>query len=134
MPYQFNISVKQDHIRVDVSGEGDARESKRDVAFLWKTIADTCRKENNNNILAVFDLVGGTPVMATYSAVTHAEQLGWSANFRLAVADLHTKSMKGNLYNETIAASRGYPMKTFSNEKAALEWLVNDAANDLGNK
>ena len=111
MPYQFNISVKQDHIRVDVSGEGDARESKRDVAFLWKTIADTCRKENNNNILAVFDLVGGTPVMATYSAVTHAEQLGWSANFRLAVADLHTKSMKATYTTKQLPLVEVIPWK-----------------------
>jgi hypothetical protein len=124
MPYAFKMQVMPDYVRVDVTGDGDAGESARDVAFLWKTIAKTCHHEQKNNILAVFDLEGASPVMATYSAVANGDDLGWDPNFRLAVADLHTKSMKGNLFNETIAINRGYQMKTFSSEKAACEWLL----------
>ena len=124
MPYEFSIDNKESYIRVNVSGERIEGRELEDIISVWSAVTDKCREWSINKVLAVFQLTGRVPVMASYDIVDSAKEFGWSKRFRLALVDCNEASRQDNLFTETVAVNRFYPFLVVDNEPDAKGWLL----------
>jgi hypothetical protein len=124
MPYDFNIDVKQDHIRVEVIGHRSKGKEFEDAVRVWSQEADVCREKEINRVLAISKVTGQLPTIAAYDIAEPPGSFGWSQRFKFAYVDLNEESRNENVFSETVAINRGYNVKLFDNEQDAKEWLL----------
>ncbi len=122
MPYNVTIKEKEDHIRVEISGEWTIGNEAKEVISAWSQVVELCHTKNINNILAVGKVIGHLTPMAAYDMANFPDKHGWTRKLRLAVVALG-ESWRSNLFAETVADNRGYTIKVFDNEQDAKTWL-----------
>ncbi len=122
MPYNVTIKEKEDHIRVEISGEWTIGNEAKEVISAWSQVVEICHTKNINHILAIGKVTGHLTPMAAYDMANFPDKHGWTRKLRLAVVALG-ESWRSNLFAETVADNRGYTIKVFDNEQDAKTWL-----------
>jgi hypothetical protein len=123
MSYNVNIKEKEDHLRVEISGEWTIGDEAEEVISAWSQVIEICKTKKINHILAIGNVIGKLTPMAAYDIANFPDKHGWSREFRVAVVALG-ESWKSNLFGETVAENRGYTLKVFDNEQDAKIWLL----------
>lgn len=123
MSYNLNFKEKEDHIRVEISGEWTKGKEAEEVISAWSQVVKICHKQNINNILAIGKVTGHLLPMAAYDMAKFPDNHGWSRKFKVAVVPLGA-SLKSNLFAETVLVNRGFDVKVFDNEQDAKIWLL----------
>lgn len=124
MTYNAKFETLDDFVQVTVSGSRIQGQEVADAIGVWSQVADYCREAKIVKILAILQLEGRLPTMDAYEIVARAEEFGWSHSLRLALVDTNTESLEDNLFTETVAVNRAYPIKVFDDIAAAKTWLL----------
>jgi len=122
MSYNLNFKEKENHIRVEISGEWTKGKEAKEVMSAWSQIAEICHSKKINNILAIGKITGHLRPMAAYDMAKFPSNHGWSRKYKVAIVALRS-SFSSNLFSETVLVNRGYDVKMFDNEKDAKTWL-----------
>ena len=123
MSYNLTYKEKEDHLRVEISGEWNKGKEAEEVISAWSQIVEICHAKNINHILAIGKVEGSLLPMAAYDMAKFPDNHGWSRKFKVAVVTLGS-SLKSNLFAETVIVNRGYDVKMFDNETDAKTWLL----------
>lgn len=119
MGMEFEVTFRDDHIHVDLSGTADVdRGSSRDY---WNTLRKLSEEYDCRAIL----VEGSAPEveLAPAEVVAAGERTATIPDLWLAFhLENHEPSAQSELY-ETVAASKGVRVKFFDTSDAALSWL-----------
>ncbi len=74
------------------------------------------------------NLRGRLTAIDSLDIVTQSREYGWDYAFRLAFVDTNKDSADDVKFTETVAVNRSYSVKAFTDEAAAVEWLVDAQA------
>ena len=124
MNYEFSIEIHAEYVRVLISGE-PSRERAYEQSFDVGThVVKACRESNIRRILAVWDVPGRLAVVDAYELAGNPQAFGFDYDLKLASVYLHRDRFEGSKFAETVATNRGFNVKVFNEEEAALAWLL----------
>jgi len=124
MPYQVVIQENPDYIRAQLSGSGTPGKELKEAINIWVQIAEACRANNTDRVLAISDISGPLPTMMAYGLADAPQKWGWDRCVKVAVVSLHKERLNGSLFAETVAFNRGFSGKVFEDEQEAKSWLL----------
>jgi len=124
MPYKADIQAKQDHVRVEVSGDREAGDAVADADQVGRQILEQCQAAGLNCVLLVARLTGHASAIDIFEIVTGSEKYGWNHDIKLAFVDLNAESIDDVRFMETVAFNRAYRVRVFDNEVDASQWLL----------
>jgi hypothetical protein len=124
MPYEASIEVREDHLRVSVTGTRRLGDAASDAGDVGARVVGACREHGIYRVLLLLNLSGRLSAFDSYEMVANARDYGWTHAFRLAIVDSNPRSMVDSEFTETIAVNRAYGVKAFRNEDEALQWLL----------
>lgn len=116
----IQITVESGITRVTYRGEVHFEDSTEMLRKVGRIASE------NQSTKLLFDVREARDRQYHVSAIRHAEQgpaLGISPSFRIAVLGAEGDQMLR--YVETVAVNRGFLVKAFTDESAALAWLEN---------
>ena len=122
VPYQVTIEENPSYVRANVSGDRIPGRELTDAVGAWSEVADVCRTKGINRVLATIDLSGRFPTLAADNLAKAPEDFGWIREVKMAVVDVNEESLQDNLFTETVAVNRGFPVRMFDNEQDARAW------------
>jgi len=125
MSYDFDIQARQDHIRVEVSGDRTAGDAVADAGLVGRQIVEKFRDSKIDRVLLVLKLSGRASAIDVFKIITESEQYGWSHDIKLAFVDMNAESIDDVKFAETVAFNRAYRVRVFDNEIDARRWLLN---------
>lgn len=125
MPYNVEIQVFANHLRIGVSGDREAGDAVADASMVGQQIVAQCRDTGINNILLVLKLAGHASAIDVYKIITESQQYGWNHEMKAAFVDLNAESLSDVQFAETVAVNRAYRVRVFDNEDGATDWLLN---------
>lgn len=126
MSYHIVMEIREDYLRVEVSGHRDPGDEVARSLESWRKVANICREHDIRAVLTILNLSGRLPILAAYNIGTSLSETGLPKSTRFAVVDMNEDSREGNLFSETVATNRGYVGRVFANEDAALAWLLGE--------
>ena len=124
MSYKVNFKENVEYLRVEISGTRTRSREVDDAIKVWSQVAEIGKAKNITHILAIIEITGFMPTMASFDIGNLAEKFGWRRSFKLAVVTSDEESRKANLFTETVAVNRGFDVKIFDNEQNAKIWLL----------
>ena len=124
MSYNVTFIENVDYLRVEISGARKQGKEVDDAIKVWSRVAEIGKAKNITHILAIIEITGFMPKMASFDIGNLADKFGWSRSFKLAVVTSDEESRKANLYTETVAVNRGFDVRIFDNEQDAKIWLL----------
>jgi hypothetical protein len=124
MPYTADIQAKQDHIRVEVSGDRSAGDAVANADQVGQQVVQECQTSGINQVLLIARLIGHASAIDIFEIVTGSEKYGWKHDIKLAFVDLNSESIDDVRFMETVAFNRAYRVRVFDNEADASQWLL----------
>lgn len=124
MPYETDIQVNDDYIRIEVSGARHAGQELEDATAVGLGLSELLEQTGRKKVLAVFRMTGRLPPIASYEIFSKPEDFGWYRDVKLAVVDMNAESRHDSHFSETVAVNRAYQMAVFEDEDEALNWLM----------
>lgn len=124
MPYKADIQAKQDHIRVEVSGDRGGGDAVGNAELVGRQVLRECHAKGINQILLIASLTGPASAIDIFEIVTGSEKYGWNHDIKMAFVDLNSESIDDVRFMETVAFNRAYRVRVFDNETDASEWLL----------
>ena len=118
------VEFRDDHVHVQLGRNLEVSSEQRN--FLWGRIADVCEEHGSRRVL----VEGRAPAGVFQTSEVIDAGLKAATVPKLWMALCFEDFMPDELSElyETVAASRGVRVKHFSNTKAALQWLRNNAS------
>ena len=126
MPYEVDIELLDNHVRVYVTGERRTGDAAFEAGQAGQHIVEFCRNSEVYRVLVVLNLGGRLSAIDSYEIVDQSKEYGWDFNYRLAFVATNEDSADDVKFTETIAVNRAYSVKQFSDEAEALEWLLEE--------
>jgi len=126
LPYEVDIQLRENHVRVYVTGERRTGDAAFEAGQAGRQIVEFCRTAEIYRVLVVLNLAGRLSAIDSYEIVDQSKEYGWDFNYRLAFVDTNENSADDVKFTETIAVNRAYAVKQFSYEAEALEWLIEE--------
>ena len=123
MPYDFEIVVQDDLVRVEVAGDRSAGDHVANADEVGKAIVGACRDSGIDRILVLSQLTGRASPLDQLRTVLHSIQYGWNRDFTMAFVDLNAETVRETRFVETIALNRVFKVRVFDNEADARSWL-----------
>lgn len=130
MSIEYRIEAVQGFIRLDVSGEWTYGSEAREAKQVWRQVADACKEQGFERILAVFDVPGRLPTFAAYDIASDPESLGFNHRYKVALVYTYQERFDSNLFSETVAVNRGFKVKAFIDESDAQNWLLGQTSSN----
>ena len=124
MPYEIDIELRDNHVRVYATGERRTGDAAFEAGQAGRHIVEFCRNAEVYRVLVVLNLSGRLSAIDSYEIVDQSKEYGWDFNYRLAFVATNEDSADDVKFTETIAVNRAYAVKQFGNEAIALEWLL----------
>lgn len=124
MPYETDIQVHDDHIRIEVTGARHAGQELEDATAVGLGLSELLEQTGIKNVLAVFRMTGRLPPIAAFEIFSKPQDFGWNRDVKLALVDMNEESQRDSHFSETVAVNRAYQMAVFENEEEALNWLM----------
>ena len=125
MAVEFSIQPRAEHIRVEISGEREAGRYVRDMLAGWSLVANECRVRSSYRILGINRLRGSAPTTDAFEIAMAIPPLFRGTPVRLAQVVLgDDESRSANRFAEDVTVNRGIKARNFSDEGAALAWLL----------
>jgi hypothetical protein len=124
MPYQTEIDVLDNHIRVVVTGERVPGHVADDASLVMEQTIEAIGSSGIRNCLIVLDLAGNLTAMDSFDMVSVSEEVGWKRDYRVAFVNLNPESLESAQFTEIVAGNRAYPLRVFGNEEDAKDWLL----------
>jgi hypothetical protein len=124
MRVQYSIVNNQDHLRTAVSGAWTAGKESEEIIRFLENVAEACRTQGINRILAVIEIPGHLPIWEAHKVADSPESYGWDRHFKLALVFTHEERFESNRFSEILAVSRGFMVKMFRDEASAKAWLL----------
>jgi len=118
------MTILADHVRLDVTGEWTPGKEVEEIKNTLGAVADACRENGLERMLAVFDMGGRIPIGVAYEVAKDPSSVGWERHFRGALVHRDEERYESNLFTETVAVNRSFNIKAFNDEGAALKWLL----------
>ena len=91
---------------------------------MWLRIAEASRATGLRRILAISWITGRLPTMSAYQVASQPDKFGWSRDLKLALVDHHPPSREKNAFSANVASNRGFTVRYFDDEAAAVAWLL----------
>ena len=126
MPYELDIQLRENHVRVHVTGERRTGDAAFEAGQAGQHIVEFCRNAEVYRVLVVLNLSGRLSAIDSYEIVDQSKEYGWDFNYRLALVATNEDSADDVKFTETIAVNRAYSVKQFTDEAIALEWLLEE--------
>ncbi len=124
MPYEVDIELRENHVRVYVTGERRTGDAAFEAGQAGRHIVEFCRNAEIYRVLVVLNLSGRLSAIDSYEIVDQSKDYGWDFNYRLAFVATNQESADDVKFTETIAVNRAYAVKQFGDEAEALVWLL----------
>jgi len=125
---EFSILPKADHVRVEISGQREAGRYVRDMVSGWSLVANECRIRSSYRILGINRLNGSAPTADAFEIAMAIPPLFRGTPVKLAQVVLGDQASKSaNRFAEDVTVNRGINARNFSDEGAALAWLLDEA-------
>ena len=125
MAAEFSIQAQADHIRVEITGNRVAGRYVHDMVAGWSRVANECRARNCNRILGINRLSGTAPTADAFQIAEAIPPMFRGTSVRLAQVVLgDAESRTANQFAEDVTVNRGFNARNFSDERAALAWLL----------
>jgi hypothetical protein len=122
---EFSILAQADHLRIEISGERVAGRYVRDMVSGWSQVANECRARSSLRILGINRLSGPVPTADAFEIAKAIPPMFRGAAVRLAMVVLgDSESRTANRFAEDVTVNRGFEARNFSDEGAALAWLL----------
>ena len=122
-PYRIAFELRPQYLRVDVTGENTIETIRR---YVTDTRAE-CARFGMWKVLAVVNLSGpGLSMLDIYKAASAGADDTAGTPMRAAYVELNPVRSNTNMQlAESIAATRGIPVRTFRDIATAEAWLLN---------
>jgi len=124
MSVTFQITIDEDFLRLDVSGEYTPGKVAEEAINIWARTADACREHNKSRVLMVNDVAGEMPTIDAYEIARNPPEIGWDHRVKVALVYKHKERFESNLFTETVAVNRYLNVKAFQDEPNAISWLL----------
>ncbi len=124
MPYETEIELQRDYVRIEVTGERRYGDAASDASQVGQRIVEFCRETDNYRVLVILNLRGRLSATDSYDMVEDAKEYGWDRRFKLAFVDTNKESLDDVRFTETVAVNRAYSVRAFSDEAEAIDWLL----------
>jgi hypothetical protein len=111
----YSIRQEGDHLVVEMSGSPSVEDTRRMFVEL--------KKQGGTRALLVVGTRGCLNLPDTMDAVSALPQLGFPADYRVALLTTDESMRTTGEFAENVAVNRGIPLHSFSNRDAALRWL-----------
>jgi hypothetical protein len=122
---EFSILAKANHLRVEISGEREPGSYVRDMVAGWSLVANECRVRGIYRILGINRLSGSAPTTDAFEIAMAIPPLFRGTPVKLAQVVLgDDESKRANRFAEDVTVNRGVKAGNFSDEGAALAWLL----------
>lgn len=122
--YDLTFSREDGYVRVEVNGEAVPGREYKDAEQMLRTVAAYSRENEVNQILIVIRISGQLPDFAAFNIGNNPEKYGWRRQFKLACVFTFAERLQSNLFTESVARNRGYLVRLFNEESAAIPWLL----------
>jgi hypothetical protein len=123
MPYQCNIEVGEEFLRIVVEGERVPGNIAMDSGAVLEQTLEVIAKTGITDCLLILKLTGPLSPMDAFDVVSMSEEVGWKRHFRVAMVDCGADSSADVQFTEIVASNRAFPVRVFEREDEALEWL-----------
>jgi hypothetical protein len=124
LPYEVDIELRENHVRVYVTGERRTGDAAFEAGQAGRHIVEFCRKAEIYRVLVVLNLSGRLSAIDSYEIVDQSKEYGWDFNYRLAFVATNQESADDVKFTEMIAVNRAYAVKQFGDEAEGLDWLL----------
>jgi hypothetical protein len=129
MPYEAQVEVLDDHIRVEVAGERVPGSVALDASLVMEKTIEVINRTGISNCLVILNLAGSLSAMDSFDMVSISEDVGWKRDFRVALVNTQAESLEDAQFTEIVASNRAYPLRVFDNEEDAKHWLLSTPHN-----
>lgn len=121
MPNEPTLTFDQLPAYLRVQVEGAPPTAQAGVEF-WTTIADECRKRDQDNVMVVEVL---EPMQTFHGVFGTASQLpDLFVGIKLAFVFVGDDARNYQKFGEDVAINRGADIRVFRDERDAVQWLV----------
>jgi len=124
MAYAINIELMQGYVRAHAKGERRLGDAELDASQAGQEIVQFCRDADVYKVLLVLELRGRLSAVDSYELVANSKNYGWTHEFKLAFVETNKESIEDVRFTETVAVNRAYAVKVFTDEEAAVDWLL----------
>jgi len=123
--YQISFEQRPRYLYVTVTGENTPETIRRYVA----EICEACVRLGMYKVLAVVNLSGpGVPMLDLYKVIAEGSDASAGIGIRAAYVELNpARSVANMLMAESVAMTRGIPVRTFKDIAKAEAWLLGEA-------
>ncbi len=124
MPYKIEHKVLPEYLEVHVKATIVPKKEAQEAIDRWFKIAELCKIEGRNLILAFMDLQGEHTTNSKFKLVDAASSLGWLPNYKLSMVVKNEQQLDHLSFTEIAMNSLGFEMKIFKNKREAKKWLL----------
>ena len=125
MPYEIDFQLRDNYLRVHVTGDRRDGDAAIEAGHAGRQIVEHCRDAKIHRVMIILDLRGPLSAFDSLEMVTQSREYGWDHTFKLAFVDTDIESVKYARFTETVAVNRSYSVKAFTDEADAVDWLIN---------
>ncbi|WP_297763137.1 hypothetical protein [uncultured Muriicola sp.] len=126
MPYTIEHRVLPEYLEVHIEATIVPGKEAQEAIERWFKIAELCKIEKRNLILAFMDLQGQHTTDSKFKLVDTASTLGWLPNYKLSMVVKNEKQQHHLSFTETAMNTLGFEMKIFKNKRDAKKWLFTE--------
>lgn len=123
MPYQYSLSKLDNYLRMEVSGSREDINVVQESLQMWTEVANSCRSNNIDHILAIFHISGKRSLINIFDIVAGAKSMVWP-ELMIAYIDTDSENKQQNAIAEDSAMSHGINFRTFDTEEEGRQWLL----------
>jgi len=124
MSYTIEHRVLPNYLEVHIKGTIIPGQELREATERWSKVAELCKAEDRNLILAFIDLEGQHSTSSKFNLVDAASNFGWQPDYKLSVVVKNEKQFQHLSFTETVMNNLGYEMKLFTGKREARKWLL----------
>jgi hypothetical protein len=125
MKNELKITFEGDYVLAIANGEKDFEFSTK----LWTEVVQACRENSCLKVLGIANTTKPLRTMEAYQNAVLFRNLGLTHDFRIAWVELNEESFDSSYFAETVLVNRGMPVRLFTEESQAKEWLLGDSSN-----
>ena len=121
MDTHYTISLVDGYVQVILEGNEDFEVASR----LWPEVKAFCKEKDCFKVLGIANTVSPLSVLDSYRHAELFRELGITNQYTIAWVELNADAFKATSFAETVLSNRGFPGRVFSDEKEAMNWLLN---------
>lgn len=122
MRNEMAVTFEGDHVRVISDGEKDYQFQER----LWTEIVAVCQKHDCYRVLGVANTTVPLEVIEGYDIARLFRDLDITHKYQIAWVEKNEDARDLVEFVVTVLINRGLPGRSFLDESAAKEWLLED--------